>query len=259
MREPGLWAFALEWVDAGGPFGDALARAIPAARGRSVTVDRFERASLERRPTLDYLNRTVSPRHRKELRRARRQLQEEVGPLHVCERAADRLAPARFLELERAGWKGRAGTAMACDSGHASFFVELCHRWAAAGRLQLLALEGDARTVAMKCNLRAGAGIFCFKIAFDEELARFSPGVQLEVSNIETFQGTPAAWMDSCAAPDNSMINRLWERRRSLQTLIVCPQGARGALGRGLWRGACAGRDIRQRLEGRANVAAAQS
>ena len=48
----------------------------------------------------------------------------------------------------------------------------------AAGRLQLLALTAGERTAALKCNLLAGDEVFCFKIAYDEAYARFSPGVQ---------------------------------------------------------------------------------
>lgn len=247
-RNAGTTAVALEWVDADGPFGEALASVLPAVDRRPVVVDTFERAALHRRPQADYIESTVSARHRKELRRSRRLLEAEVGAVQVLDRAADEDAPLRFLELEQSGWKGRAGTAMARDPNHARLFVDLCRGWAREGSLQLLALQTDERVISMKCNVRAGDGSFCFKIAFDEALARFSPGVQLELANVAAFHGGDAGWMDSCAAPENGMINRLWEGRRRLQTIVISSAGLRGAVSRGSWRAACAGRDMSQRM-----------
>ena len=46
------------------------------------------------------------------------------------------------------------------------------------------------RAIAMKCNLRAGDGAVAFKIAYDEAYARFSPGVLLEIEQIERLHRT---------------------------------------------------------------------
>ena len=39
----------------------------------------------------------------------------------------------------------------------------------------------------MKCNVSAGDTLFCFKIAYDEELAHYSPGILLEAENVDVF------------------------------------------------------------------------
>jgi CelD/BcsL family acetyltransferase involved in cellulose biosynthesis len=246
-HEPGTLAFVLEMVDADGPFGEALAAALEAAGRAPVVVDRYGRASLHRRPENDYLQSTVSSRHRKEMRRTRRLLEAELGPLIVRDRAGDEQAPRRFLELERSGWKGRAGSAMACDPEHARLFEQVCEQWAAAGRLQLLTLESEGRIAAMACNVRTADTVHRFKIAFDDDLSRFSPGMHLEVGGIDAFHNSSASWIDSCADPRNEMINRLWASRRSVQTLVVTARGPRGAAGHHLWRAACAVRDRTKR------------
>ena len=121
---------------------------------------------------------------------------------------------------------------LASDELHARFFLELCRDFAAQGRLQLLELRAGGRTLAMKCNIRAGDGLFYFKIAYDEEFARFSPGVQLEVEAVRLFHDdTDAQWIDSCADANNAMINRLWPDRRIVLTLVLV-KGARGMLAR---------------------------
>lgn len=247
IREPGTLAFVLEMVDAQGPFAQALAAALESPARAPVVVDRFERASLHRSPENDYLLTTVSARHRKEMRRTWRLLEAQLGPLTVRDRAADERAPRRFLELERNSWKGRAGTAMACDPEHGRLFEEVCARWAAAGRLQLLTLESEDHVAAMACNVHSADMSHRFKIAFDEDLARFSPGIHLEVAGIDAFHDGTAAWIDSCADPRNAMINRLWASRRRLQTLVLSARGPRGAAGHHIWRTACAVRDRNQR------------
>ena len=148
------------------------------------------------------------------------------------QRAGDPEAVERFLRLEADGWKGREGTAMLDLPGHADFFREVCERFAALGRLQLYELRAGERTVAMKVNLLAPPGLFMFKIAHDEELGKFSPGVHLELENVERFLETDLKWMDSCADPHNQMINRLWPDRRQLTSIVLARGGLRGRASR---------------------------
>ena len=85
----------------------------------------------------------------------------------------------------------------------------------------MLALRLDGRPVALKMNLVGGEGAFAFKITFDESFGRFSPGVLLELDNVDRAHQLPALrWMDSCAAPSRFMINHLWPDRREMQTLF---------------------------------------
>jgi CelD/BcsL family acetyltransferase involved in cellulose biosynthesis len=197
-----------------------------------VVWSRADRALLCRRgDPADYV--LLRGKRRKELRRQRTVLARELGAEpSTSDRAGEAAAVERFLALEDAGWKGRAGTSL-ISAGADGFFRQVCANFAATGRLQLLALDAGGRTVAMKCNLVAGDGLFCFKIAHDPALARSSPGVQLELDNLQHFQDhAELAWMDSCADPANQMINRIWPDRRRLCTLLVPGGGLIGRAGR---------------------------
>jgi hypothetical protein len=90
-------------------------------------------------------------------------------------------------------------------------------------------MAGD-RPAAFKCNLIAGDEVFCFKIAYDETLARFSPGVQLEQRMVDVFHDEMPSigLLDSCADPDNDMINRLWPDRRPLVSYAIPAAGTAG-------------------------------
>jgi hypothetical protein len=133
---------ALDAVGWDGGFADALETAMT-ERGRVMETYRSrERATLVRREEAGY-HEGMRAHHRRELRRLRRGLERLVGAVPTTrEVSSDPVASERFLALERAGWKGRAGTAFASSPRHAEFFRTVCERFADAGRLELLAFRG---------------------------------------------------------------------------------------------------------------------
>src|SRR6202044_3746814 len=109
----------------------------------------------------------------------------------------------------------------------------LCAAFAEDGRLQVRALMAAGRSLAMTCDLAAGDVLFGFKSAYDEELRRFSPGVQLQTENFGTFdREREETLFDSCAEPGNEMINGLWPDRREIATVVLGPGGIRGTVTR---------------------------
>jgi CelD/BcsL family acetyltransferase involved in cellulose biosynthesis len=226
-RTVGLTAF--DRLPAEGPVASAVASACDALGVKPIVWQSFERAALERRAEDDYVRSMLGSKHYRELGRKSRKLERELGEaVAVVDRAGDPQAVDDFLALEAAGWKGDEGTALASGPG-AGLFRAICHRFAEAGRLQMLALEAGDRTVAMQCCLIAGEGLFCFKIAYDEALARFSPGTQLMVETASEFHRRPELqWVDSCSKPNSEPLERLWPDRRRLVTMLVPGVGAKG-------------------------------
>jgi CelD/BcsL family acetyltransferase involved in cellulose biosynthesis len=214
-----------------GVYADALAAQLRASGGHAWLLSSHARAFLRRAPTSEtYLRQAISGSKLKELRRQERRLREK-GELRFESVPANGdvdLAIDEFLALERGGWKGAQGTAMACRPADSAFFRELLrHAWR-ADQLRIIALRLDGRAVAMKCNFLAPPGSFAFKIAYAEELAAYSPGVLLELENIRRIHTEAwAEWMDSCAAPGHPMIERLWKERRAIHSWVL-PQGLRG-------------------------------
>jgi GNAT acetyltransferase-like protein len=211
-----------------GPFFRGLLEVINRRDVPFLLTQSWNRALLERRADGEaYLQETLPGKSRKEFRRLERRL-SELGRLEMIEAGpADTGAwIAAFLELEAKGWKGERGTALASTAEGRRYFAQVTEAAAAAGRLMMLGLHLDGRPVALKCNFLAGEASFAFKIAFDEAHARFSPGVLLELENIRRFHDRhELRWMDSCAAPEHFMANRLWMERRTLGTLLVATGG----------------------------------
>jgi CelD/BcsL family acetyltransferase involved in cellulose biosynthesis len=244
-READFWVEALEALDAapwarsffhlnsvaeGGPVHLGLAEAAARLGRPSPVVHRRSRAMLASNLSpRAYYEAAVRTKKRKEYRRQSARL-AELGTL-VCDTlGADGDARAwcdSFLALEASGWKGRLGSALAVDPASAAFFRDAFLGAHEAGRLEALALRLDGKPVAMLVNLIAPPGAFSFKTAIDEDYARFSPGVLLQIENLRLLARDEIDWTDSCAVENHSMINSLWTERRSIVRISVPLAGAR--------------------------------
>jgi CelD/BcsL family acetyltransferase involved in cellulose biosynthesis len=245
-RRPRIAFVGFDLLADEGPVREALRRAIAGEGGGEVLVSGYERAVLRRGDNGSGPG-GVKGKHRRELDRKRRRLEDELGrPLQTIDRAGDEGAVDDFLELEASGWKGRGGTAVASHQADAEFFRAVCRAFRRLGRLRLLSLQTADRRVAMACNVTAQEGVFCLKIAFDERWRRFSPGAQLVVDHVAWLERERGvAWMDSCVQPENELVNRLWPDRRRIVTLAVPAGSASGRLARAAIAGAVRLREAR--------------
>jgi CelD/BcsL family acetyltransferase involved in cellulose biosynthesis len=210
-----------------------LHRALLEAIGgdEAQTWGRHARAFLVPAATAEDYRRRIAPRKRKELRRQERRL-AELGELTVEVLGG---SPSRWIhelcDLEERGWKGRGGTALGSSIADRRFVTEMARGAADQGRLAMLALRLDGRAIAMKLNLLGADRAWAWKIAYDEALARFSPGVLLELANIDWVHAHPRLrGMDSCAAPDHPMIDSLWSERLAFESLLVARSRPAAAL-----------------------------
>jgi CelD/BcsL family acetyltransferase involved in cellulose biosynthesis len=230
----------LERLPADGPLYAALRDVVAAAHRPAAAVHREERALLASDLDADaYFEASLSTKKRKELRRQFNRLADE-GAVAV-ERCTDDAGLAEwidaFLSLERAGWKGAEGSALACADATERFFRQAMADAAAAGRLERLALTLDRHPIAMLANFLTPPGAFSFKTTYDERLARFSPGVLLQRENLALLARDDIAWCDSCAAADHPMIERIWREKRAIVRVSIAIGGpARQALGHRLLR-----------------------
>jgi CelD/BcsL family acetyltransferase involved in cellulose biosynthesis len=202
-----------------GPVLAALKQVCVSGHRRHALVHYEERALLERGLSpAEYLEATVRGKKRKELRRQHNRLAEE-GELAFARSAGSAGLEAwidEFLALERRGWKGENGSALDCADGTRKLFRDVLHGAANADKLELLDLRLNGQPVAMLVNFLTPPGAFSFKTAFDEDYARFSPGVLLQIENLALLERDGIDWCDSCAAQDHPMIDSLWSGRRSI-------------------------------------------
>ena len=239
-----FWSILLGWCDAApwahtlfhaarltedGPLHRALADVARGRGGPALVVHREERALLDSDLSPQaYWDTAVRAKKRKELRRQASRLADEGTVAFRRWSAADPLAPwlDAFLDLEARGWKGQAGSALASHGDTEAWFRAVVAGAADAGRLDMRALDLDGRPLAMLINFLCPPGGFSFKTAFDEDYARFSPGVLLQQANLDLLDDPRIGWVDSCAAPGHPMIDSVWRERRRLVWVNVPLSGS---------------------------------
>lgn len=238
-HEQGFWTAVLEALDCDpwargfihveslpqdGPAHRGLVAAARALGRPCDVVHRSERALLASNLSPQgYYKRTVRKKKRKELKRLGNRL-AELGTVEFRRlKAVQELTQwcDAFLALERSGWKGKAGSALGCKPATELFFREVIEGAFAAGKLEILRLDLDGRAIAMLINFLSPPGSFSFKIAYDENYARFSPGVLIQLENLRVLERADIGWMDSCAVENHSMINSLWAERRALVRITL--------------------------------------
>lgn len=248
-QEPWL---VLERLPLHGPAALALQAVLAGRHVRPAVTDVYGRPVLRRRPEPTYLDARISARHRKSLRRQRRRLGEALGgDIDLVDLAASGAAGdgvETFLALEAAGWKGRAGTALARRPTHAAFFRSFCAELASQGRLEVWAFGTPERPAAVQINALAGGTVFHVKTTYDEQVSGCSPGMQLELQMVEQFHLDPRLdLIDSCVDPGNLVSTQLYPDRDVLATLAVPLRLPTGAAAVTAFRAVTWGRDARQR------------
>lgn len=227
LRGRGLWprAVAFELFGDDGPTASYLRRA---AGQLGLTV--HAHASGERAvfrcqgEKADGLSASVRRERRAKARQWRR-LCDDLGDLAVVDHGTDEDGSAGFLAIEASGWKGEAGTALACRPGDAAFYQEVTARFGASGRLCLYSLEAAGETLAMQASLRAGSALFDWKAAYDERFASYGPGAQLQLRVLDLARDNGLRWIDSCADIGNDHQFRLCPDRRRIAMLVIGRDG----------------------------------
>jgi hypothetical protein len=127
-----------------------------------------------------------------------------------------------YVRLEQAGWKGKYGSALASHASARRYFETIVREGFRRGRVTAITLSSGERPVAVKINFRSGDEWFAYKIAYDEDFARYSPGLLLEVDNVRRMHSIPGArMMDSCTGPTTRVFRDLWLDRRAIHSVTI--------------------------------------
>lgn len=244
--EDGFWRAVLEHADAATNFAlflhlnalsldGALFEALEAVcedEGRAHgVVNRLARPVLD--TDLDaetYRETELSKKRRKEWRRQTRLLAEEGDVAFRWHEGDDDIErwTRDFLRIEASGWKGDAGSALACDNSTRTVFMDSLMRGAKENALIRCELTLNGTPIAMLVNFRAADGrtTFGFKTAIDAAFRKYSPGVLLENAYFAILDNEDVTWCDSCAAADHPVMTKLWNGRRAIGRVSVAIGGS---------------------------------
>jgi CelD/BcsL family acetyltransferase involved in cellulose biosynthesis len=209
------------------PTVDALSRAYAAKglliqRKDSCPVVKLDESWVEP-------ERRLNPGRRSDFRRARRRA-EALGTvtfdfLTPEPASVDELLNQVFA-VEAAGWKGRAGTALAVDQARAEFFRTWAPLAASDRSLRIAFMRVGGHPVAVQLAAERGNRLWLLKIGYDEAVARCSPGglLMLEVLRISAYRKLDCVEFLGRSEP----WTKLWAtEEREVAAILVFPRSSR--------------------------------
>jgi hypothetical protein len=225
--------FDMTWGD--GPVYAALLRLCRARRIRCHEWNDATRAVLH--PHVDKARiQDSEAAETKSLRRRLKRLQEmgQVTWRLTCGESIPESSVEAFIDLENRGWKGDNKSSLRSTAANERFFRDMVAGFGAAGRALFVEVRVDEKVVASTSNFLSGSGGFAFKIAWNPELAKQSPGRLAEVELLrQMFQHQALVALDfwDSGATEGSYIEDVWPGRRRLVSLgLACSPLARSIL-----------------------------
>lgn len=135
---------------------------------------------------------------RQDVRRVERRLdaQRKNASLRTVERADEMPGGvARHGQLESAGWKGRAGTAVHAENVQGRFYGDVMSAFAKEGGAAIYQLWIDETLAASLLTVRQGGVIVILKTAYDETLRELSPGRYIDYLVLRELLRAPSGAM----------------------------------------------------------------
>lgn len=208
---------------------DGLAKTTQPLDERSHSSDAFQRACLHTGENHhDSFEKKIQKKRRKEFQRQKNRLSERGNLEFLIEENLTNRPEVidDFLNLELSGWKGTNKSALLSTESNRNFSTEALYGAANQGYLHSYRLTLNNETIASLLCLSAGDQLYLFKITFQEKLKQYSPGVQLTLACSHHWEAeNNYTLIDSCAAPDHPMIDKLWHERRTIDNCHIATKG----------------------------------
>lgn len=208
-----------------GPCYAALAEACRQTGSAISTYERWVRPVMIPQPDDNfetYLRRALGSAYKKRMQQFRAVAKQGALTFRRNRGRGALEALDSFLTLEASGWKGEAGTAIACRPADTAYIRRLAELCASDETLLIDTLLLDGRAIAMGLLVESGNRRHFLKIAYDESQSRHSPGRALAIAMLQTdFNGTPPAFFDSGAGEGVDAGTYVWGERRAMANAII--------------------------------------
>jgi CelD/BcsL family acetyltransferase involved in cellulose biosynthesis len=136
---------------------------------------------------------------------------------------------ADFLSVEASSWKGAAGSAILASESLVSYYTRLAGRLARAGWLEWQRLRAYDRTLAANLAVVIGRSTVIWKLGYDPEFARLSPGsLLLEEAIRRVHEQEPMVLREVNLVSDFPWYDNWQMRRREYHRLEIYAEGVTG-------------------------------
>lgn len=181
--------------------------------------------------TTDYetwFNENFSRKRKKEYRRLRNRLADQGDLVSTTWDNSMPIGPwlDEFLALEKSGWKGKGGTAIACNDTQEGHLRQAVEQMAQNGSLLFWKITLDDKVIASMFGFTENNQAWLGKMAFDETKSQFSPGVLVILDATKDFLDNPlnrskVELVDSSADANHPMINNIWRDRITIADYLI--------------------------------------
>lgn len=181
----------------------------------------------------DQYQSSLSRNFRSNQRKAANKLRtlEGVETAFVTGQDASSAQLSEFIPVEASGWKGRSGTAIQKSSDLIAFYTTLTTRLADAGWLEWHFLRAEGRAIAANLAVHFNRSIFVWKLGYDEDYRRYSPGGMLFQSLLDRVFADPdideinlltnEPWYDNWRMEEREFYRiRFYKKQRPLSILL---------------------------------------
>ena len=188
---PGFaWSIELHAVD------PRFAPAFSCARGDVIVTNHARTIGIEPKLGFAAYWRQRPSNLRSNIRRYANRVEREKGGTTLASLVApDAMAESvrRFGELESAGWKAAAGTAISIGNTQGRFYANVLGNFATTGQAEVCELSIGGQLAASRLLIGNARMVVILKTTFDETLARFAPSRMLLYQILEQkLTGDPA-------------------------------------------------------------------
>lgn len=209
---------------AGSPCGAALATACNDERAICRRESSFERAVAASTGDFETYTQRWSRKKARNIRSRAKKLAAAGNPeFAIVEPEMPGFAAtlSEILALEKDGWKGREGTALASQAELNAFAKEAFGASRNTPRIALGTLRLDGRLLAGQINLVAQERAYFIKSAYDESYAPYGPGVALYVEMLRRMlEERMFERLDSCADGGHPL-EEIWLERERVESIFA--------------------------------------
>ncbi len=158
-----------------------------AARALAGVTDRIRLVPAQTSPVVNlsggveaYLS-GLSKKQRQNIRTGRNRMSKdgEFASVHLRGSSVTEAELLGCLEVEARGWKGREKSAIVCSKELTKFYVQVAKAAADEDQVQLSQLRFNGTVVAFNLLVDVAETSYLLKVGYDEDYARYSPGVVL--------------------------------------------------------------------------------
>ncbi len=200
------------------PYGPDMVEIIEASFGKDQIFiqNLYNRAYLNqfsnnKNTYKEYIDKTLSPKRRGALRRARRHL-EKMGTLTIGDVPVNEEVIEDYFALEKTSWKSpeKSGLSPTLIEAQKKLFKEVISTGAEQGCVECRGLYLNQRLIALAFQLRRNKYLAGFKTVYDTQYARYSPGVHVLLDVIKAMlEGDDLQEFDSCSQADHPLLDRI--------------------------------------------------